>query len=97
LVDEQGLLGLVEEENGTVLLVAEAEGFVRVVWPNAQPEISESAMVTTEIVRMFIRSPSWDRAHLKFAAYQPAKPAVKLDFGAIWRLMPSRLQKALLP
>jgi hypothetical protein len=35
LLEEQGLLGLVEDEDEMVGLVEEAEGFVRVVCPNA--------------------------------------------------------------
>jgi hypothetical protein len=56
LVGEQGLLGLVEEEDGMVGLVEAAEGFVRVVCPNAYPEINERAMVAARIARMFALS-----------------------------------------
>lgn len=53
----QGLLGLVEEEDGMVLMVEAAEGLVRVVCPNTVPEIDESAAMATRIVRAFIRLP----------------------------------------
>jgi hypothetical protein len=56
LVGEQGLLALVEEEDGMVGLVDAAEGFVRVVCPNVEPEINERAAVTAKITRMFTRS-----------------------------------------
>jgi hypothetical protein len=56
LVGEQGLLGLVDEEDGMFLMVEDAEGLVRVVCPNAQLEISNSAAVTTMNARIFIRS-----------------------------------------
>ena len=51
---EQGLLGLVDEEDGMLLLVEEAEGPVRVVCPNAQSEINESAAVATMRIRFTI-------------------------------------------
>jgi len=54
----QGLLGLVEEEDGMVLLVEAAAGLVRVVCPNTVPEINESAAAATRIVRAFIRLPN---------------------------------------
>jgi hypothetical protein len=53
LVDEQGLLGLVDEEEGMDFMVDAAEGLVRVVCPNAQPEVNESAIVTASIARIF--------------------------------------------
>jgi len=52
-VGSQGLLGLVEDEDGMVLVVEEAEGLVRVVCPNAPPEINES--VTASTARIFTR------------------------------------------
>jgi hypothetical protein len=52
LVEEQGLLGLVEAD-GMVGLVDAAEGFVRVVCPNAAPEINERAVVAAKMMRMF--------------------------------------------
>jgi hypothetical protein len=48
-------LALVEEEDGIVGLVDAAEGFVRVVCPNAEPEINERAAVAAKIARMFTR------------------------------------------
>ena len=51
----QGLFGLVEEAAGMVLLVEEAEGFVRVVCPDALSEINESAAMAARIARIFIR------------------------------------------
>ena len=53
MVEEQGLLGLVEDEEGTVWVVEEAEGPVRVVWANAQPKINERAAVAARILCMF--------------------------------------------
>jgi hypothetical protein len=58
LVGEQGLLGLVEEEDGMVLMVEEAEGAVRVVCPNAQSEINESAAIATKVARMVAAWPN---------------------------------------
>ena len=55
MVEEQGLLALVEEEDGMVGLVDAAEGFVRVVCPNAEPEINERAAVAAKIARIFTR------------------------------------------
>jgi hypothetical protein len=58
LVEAHGLLGLVEEEKGTVEVVEEAEGFVRVVWANAQPKVNEKAAAAARILCMFTPSTS---------------------------------------
>lgn len=50
-------MGLVEEEDGIDLVVEEVAGAVRVVCPNAQLEVNESAAMNKKIVRMFTRSP----------------------------------------
>jgi hypothetical protein len=55
LVEEQGLLGLVEDDDGIVGLVEEADEFVGVVCPDAALEINEKAAAATKIARMFQR------------------------------------------
>ena len=57
MVGEQGLLGLVEEENGMVLVVEDAEGPVRVVCPKALSEINKNAAAVIRLARMSTRSP----------------------------------------
>jgi hypothetical protein len=54
LVVEQGLLGLVEDEDGMVRVVDPDAGFVRVVCPSAKPGASAKAAATANIARMFI-------------------------------------------
>jgi hypothetical protein len=44
----------VEDDDGMVELVEDAEGLVRVVCPDAEPAINARAAVTTHIMRMFI-------------------------------------------
>jgi hypothetical protein len=48
-------LGLVDEEDGMLLLVAEENGLVRVVCPNAQPEINASTAAVKRNARMTVR------------------------------------------
>jgi hypothetical protein len=48
-------LGLVDEEDGMLLLVAAENGLVRVVCPNAQPETNESTAAAKRNARMIIR------------------------------------------
>jgi hypothetical protein len=62
LVDEQGLLGLVEEDDGIVLMVEEAEVPVRVVWAKAPSNINESAVVAIKITSMSVLLTKWGRA-----------------------------------
>ncbi len=76
MVAEQGLLGLVEEEDGIVLLVKEAEGFVRVVCPKTPLEINESAAVATKMVRMFICSPKRISV-ARFSRHQDPIPTIR--------------------
>jgi hypothetical protein len=45
-------LALVEEEDGMVFVVEDAEGFVRVVCPIAQSEINERTATDIKIARM---------------------------------------------
>jgi hypothetical protein len=53
LVEAHGLLGLVAEIEGRVDVVEPAEGFVRVVWANAQPKVSEKAAAAARIFCIF--------------------------------------------
>jgi len=63
LLGEQGLLGLVEEEDGMVLMVEEAEVPVRVVCPIAPSEINKNATAAaTKIARTFTGLPKLIRA-----------------------------------
>jgi hypothetical protein len=48
-------LGLVEAEDGMVLLVEAAEGLVRVVCPSAWLDIKDRAAAAARIARMFTR------------------------------------------
>lgn len=57
MVGLQGLLGLVDEEEGIVELVDEADGFVRVVWPNAKPGTNARAAIATRMACIFSRMP----------------------------------------
>ena len=49
MVGLQGLLGLVEEDDGTDLLVEELEGLVRVVCAGAHPEARKTAATAATI------------------------------------------------
>jgi hypothetical protein len=51
LKELQGVLGLVEDEDGMVAVVDEADGPVRVVCPKAELDIKQTA---TRMVRMLI-------------------------------------------
>jgi hypothetical protein len=48
-------LGLVEEEEGMDFVVEEAEGLVRVVCPNAQPDIMQRATAAVRTERTSAR------------------------------------------
>jgi hypothetical protein len=57
----------------------------------ADPKTFQASLVISKE-----RPPHWlsGIAHLKFATNQPTRPAGKVRFGAIWRLMRSRWQEA---
>jgi hypothetical protein len=71
LEELQGLLALVDEEDGIVLIVEVAEEFVGVVCPYTQPDIKESAAVIIINARIFshlFRNLRWQRILKRGAA-----------------------------
>jgi hypothetical protein len=54
------LLGLVGEEDGIDLMVEEAEGAVRVVCPNAQPEINSAVIAPNILARVGLDLKNWE-------------------------------------